>query len=148
MRPFDMALRLVGTSEIKGDLDHPMIQWAHMLSGLGPDQPDETAWCSSFMNLVCFLTGYQRTGAANARSWLTLGEPIELEDAVQGLDVVVFWRNDPHGWQGHVGLFAGRADENHVWVLGGNQKNSVTVSKYPLKSDRYGFLAARRLRAA
>lgn len=142
MRPYDLALRLVGIAEIPGEQDHPMVQWAHMICGLGPDQPDETAWCSSFMNLVCFLVGFERSGAANARSWLAVGDEVALEDAVQGKDVLVFWRGQKDGWQGHVGLFAGRKDESHVWVLGGNQGNRVGVDAYPIER----LLGVRRLR--
>lgn len=143
MRPLDLALRLVGTREVPGAVDHPMIQWAHSLAGLGLEQPDETAWCSSFMNLVAFLTGYERTRKASARSWLDIGTPVELEDAIPGRDVVVFWRGDPQGWQGHVALYLARVGDS-VHVVGGNQRDAVSVAPYPLER----LLGVRRLSLA
>lgn len=140
MRPYDLALRFVGEKEIRGADDHPMIQWGHLLVGLDPEEPDETPWCSSFLNLVCWLLRLPRSKRANARSWLRVGTPIPLERAVPGYDVVVFWRGDVNGWQGHVGLFAGLEGE-HVYVLGGNQRNRVGIDKYPLKR----LLGVRRL---
>jgi hypothetical protein len=46
-------------------------------------------------------------------------------------DVVVLTRDTPYAWAGHVGLFI-RLSENkeHVFILGGNQQNSVNVSRY------------------
>lgn len=140
MTPLELARRLEGLEEIPGPTDHPAVQWGHMLSGLGPDQPDETAWCSSFMNLLCYLTGYERTGQANARSWLGVGVPQELEAAQPG-DVAVLWRVSPDSWQGHVGLIVNVTDEE-IDLLGGNQCNAVSVQPFP----RNRLLKVRRLR--
>jgi len=44
--------------------------------------------------------------------------------------VAIFYRGDPGGWQGHVGLFV-RIEGDSVLVLGGNQSNQVKISPYP-----------------
>jgi hypothetical protein len=70
-----------------------------------------------------------------------------LEEAEIGFDVVIFKRGsgnqpgpDVIEAPGHVGFFAGR-EGNRVLVLGGNQSDSVNVSRYPSRR----LLGIRRL---
>lgn len=66
-------------------------------------------------------------------NWLKFGVPC---DARYGA-VLVFWRGSPSNWQGHVGFYVGE-DATHYHVLGGNQSDSVTVSRIAkgrLRSD-------------
>lgn len=84
-----------------------------------------------------------------ARSWLSVGEPIEFRDAEPGFDVVILQRGggnqpgpDDLTAPGHVGFFAGWANGvERVQVLGGNQGNKVSIVSYP--SER--ILGLRRL---
>lgn len=141
MTPYDLGQRFVGEiTELTGNDHHPLIQWFHMLCALGSDQPDETPWCSSFVNGVCWLLRLPRSKSAMARSWLTVGVPVALEDAMPGYDVVVLERGAFP--KGHVGFFAG-LDAKVVQVLGGNQSNGVTVHAFP----RTSVLGVRRLGA-
>ena len=137
---FAIGSRLVGTAELPGGEDHPMIQWALMLSGFGSHASDETAWCSAFVNLLAYLTGSQRSHSAAARSWLKVGVDWPLMQAELG-DVVVLKRGDgPQPGpevldaQGHVGLYAGAGDgpdgAGLVKLLGGNQHDQVSVSTF------------------
>ncbi len=140
MTAFDRAQRYVGeVQELAGGQDHPLIQWWHSLCGLGANQPDETPWCSSFVNGVCWDEQLPRTKSAMARSWLNQGRVIALEEARPGFDIVVLARGKAP--QGHVGFFAG-VDETHVHVLGGNQGNSVSIAAFP----RGDVLGVRRLK--
>lgn len=80
--------------------------------------------------------GLQGTGAGNARSWLAWGNSCPAKP-VYGM-IAVFWRNNPHGWQGHVGFFVGQ-DPHHVYVLGGNQGiGQVSIRPYA-KTRLLGF---------
>jgi uncharacterized protein (TIGR02594 family) len=99
---------------------------------------DEVPWCSAFVNYVCWLYGTERTENLRARSWLLVGRKIELHDAVVGFDIVILKRGgeDQPGpevinAQGHVGFFVG-ADKDFVSVHGGNQSDSVNISRYPI----------------
>ena len=93
MTAYDLAQRFVGeVRELPGVQHHPAIQWAHLLCGLGPDQPDEVPWCSSWLNLIAWLLRLPRSRSAAARSWLHVGTVIELKDAYPGQDVVVLRR--------------------------------------------------------
>lgn len=99
---------------------------------------DETAWCSAFINYIAKNTGYPYTGKLNARSWLKLGKSVI--DAPKIGDLVIFWRESPQSWKGHVGLFI-RSGKSNIFVLGGNQSNAVNIKPY--RKDR--LLDIRRL---
>lgn len=143
MTPFDLAQRFVGEiRELPGDQQHPFIQWCHMLCQLGPDQPDEVPWCSSFVNGICWLLRLPRSKSAAARSWLTVGATIPISRAKIGYDVVVL-RRGSNPMSGHVGFYAGVGQEetgqgatynliSYIRVLAGNQSNGVSVARYPI----------------
>lgn len=131
MSLFAFAQRFIGEiRELPGAQQHPFIQWAHMLCNLGPDQPDEVPWCSSFMNALCWMQRLPRSKSAAARSWLSIGVPVPLEQAQLG-DVVILSRGAPPS--GHVGLFAGREGPK-VHLLGGNQGNAVSVAPFDVST--------------
>ena len=114
--------------------------WCHLLAGLS-DVHDEVPWCSSFINGIAWLLRMPRSKSARARSWLDVGQAIDLQDARPGNDIVIFRRgNSPTA--GHVGMFAGFANGN-IFVLGGNQSNGVTIAPF-IVSD---LLGVRRLDA-
>lgn len=121
----DVAVRELGQSEVYGPKSNKRI--SEYLRGVGATESDETAWCSAFVNWVLRYSGYTITGRANARSWLDYGSV--LESPIYGA-ITVFWRGEPNGWQGHVAIFI-RENGSNLWVLGGNQNNSVCVAPYP-----------------
>lgn len=138
MTAYDLAQRFAGEiKELPGAEQHPFIQWCHLLVGLGANQPDETAWCSSFANAVAWMLRLPRSKSAAARSWLLVGQAITLAQASPGFDVVVLKRGtglqpgpDVIAAQGHVGFYAGHIGDL-VHVLGGNQSNAVTQQAFP-----------------
>lgn len=136
---FDLAQRFINTAEL-GKKDHPLIQWWLSLCGFDTDTPDEVPWCSAFVNGIAWMLRLPRSKSALARSWLDVGTPVPLEDALPGSDVVVFWRGSPNAPTGHVAFYAGR-DGKNVLVLGGNQGDRVSIAPYP--ADR--VLGVRRL---
>jgi uncharacterized protein (TIGR02594 family) len=125
---FQIAASEIGTTEVKGDKHTPrIVQYAQEV-GFKAIKDDETPWCSIFINWCCMKAGVQRTNKANARSWLTVGLPVD--NPIPG-DVVIFWRESPQSWKGHVGLFVGFSkDLRQVFTLGGNQKDSVSIQGY------------------
>lgn len=142
MTPYQFAERFRGeVRELPGTAQSPLIQWFHELAGLGSNVADEIPWCSGFMNAMAWLARCTRSKRANARSWLDVGQVVELRDAVVGYDVVVLkrWINGlDNGLSGHVGLYAGHTlDEAHkplqVFLVGGNQSNQVTLAPFPAK---------------
>lgn len=136
----DIARRYLGTRELaKGD--HPLIQWWLSLCHLGLHSPDEIPWCSAFMQHAPFELGLPRSESAAARSWLKVGQPIDLIHARPGFDVVILTRagapRDPSilAAPGHVGWFVGhhkpgRPDDARVLLLGGNQTDAVSIAPF------------------
>lgn len=149
MTAFELAGRFLGTKEIPGEVNNPLIAWWHSLCGEGPATPDEVPWCSAAMNGIAFLLGLPRSGSAAARSWLKIGTPVGLSEAEPGNDVVVLYRGkgpqpgpDVIDAPGHVGLFGGfDAVTGLVTVRGGNQGDEFNDSRFP--ADR--ILGIRRL---
>jgi uncharacterized protein (TIGR02594 family) len=143
---FDLAQRFVGVSEVPEQASNPQILAMLQLDEKWP-KGDDVAWCSAFMNYVAWLLRLPRSKSLAARSWLSVGRSVSLEEAVAGFDVVVLKRgtgNQPGpnviDAPGHVGLFAGREGMN-LLVLGGNQADAVNVSRFA--SNR--LLGIRRL---
>ncbi len=143
---FDIAQVFIGEKEIGGGMDNPLILAMLRTDNKWPEG-DEVPWCSAFVNFVCKLLRLPRSKDLRARSWLTVGKGIKLEDAEPGFDVVVLKRGKgeqpgPEVLQapGHVGFYAGMF-YGFIEVLGGNQGDTVKVSRYPV--DR--LLGVRRL---
>lgn len=99
---------------------------------------DETPWCAAFVGSVLASLGLPHTGKLNARSYMSYGAPVKLEEARPG-DIIVFWRGTKSSAQGHV-AFLVEIDGNRVKVRGGNQGNKVSDAYYPM--DR--IIAIRR----
>jgi len=134
-----IAAQEIGVTEIAGEEDNPIVVKYAKEAGFKDITDDETPWCSVFINWCCKEADLQRTHKANARSWLYIGLPVD--DPAPG-DIVVFWRDHPQSWQGHVGIFMGYSkDMSQVFTLGGNQRNSVSIQGY----DANKVLGFRRL---
>jgi uncharacterized protein (TIGR02594 family) len=89
---------------------------------------DEVPWCAAFANDVLSEAGIEGTNKPNARSFMDWG--VETDNPEPG-DIVVFWRGDPNGWQGHVAFFVEFLEGALVRVLGGNQHDSVCYANFP-----------------
>lgn len=130
---FDIAQRFVGIEEVGGKVDNPQIMAMLKLDNSWPTA-DEVPWCSGFANYCAHLCRAPRSKDLRARSWLEVGRGIRLEDAEPG-DVVVLKRGTDDGPEvidapGHVGFYAGISGKL-IEVLGGNQSDTVKVSRYP-----------------
>ena len=138
-KTISMAKQYIGTKEIAGSTHNPKV--VKMFAAVGHDwvKDDETAWCAAFVGFVLKQCNLPYTGKLNARSYLDIGEPVAIEDAVPG-DVVIFSRGNPSGWQGHVAFYVSHTD-THVNVLGGNQSNAVNIKPY----SRSRLLGVRRI---
>jgi len=133
-------LNYYGLKEIAGKENNPFI--VNMFKEIGFEwvQDDETAWCSASLNFFCKKLGYERSGKLDARSWLKL--PVRVLKPSLG-DIVVFWRESPSSWKGHVGLFIAQ-DWDTVWTLGGNQDNMIKISAYP-RNRVLGYRQAKKI---
>ena len=132
---YDLAQRFSGIKEVGGEVSNPSILAMLRLDAKWP-KGDEVPWCSAFANYVAWLLRLPRSKSLRARSWLTVGTPVSEEDAKPGFDVVILKRGtgkqpgpEVINAPGHVGFFAGW-DRGTVILLGGNQGDSVKLSRY------------------
>jgi uncharacterized protein (TIGR02594 family) len=137
MKAIELALSQVGIKEIVGRKHNPEVLKYFKETGQSWVTTDEMAWCSAFANWICKKSGLPYTGKLNARSWLKVGRKVDMPKLG---DIVVFWRESPQSWKGHVAFFI-RETKNWIYVLGGNQNNQVKISAYP----KYRLLQYRRL---
>lgn len=127
-----IAFNELGTEEIAGTDNNPEILKYAKEAGIKGVTNDEIPWCSTFVNWVAWKAGLQISGKPNARSWLNVGSKVTSPEPG---DVVVFWRDSPESWKGHVGFFLGVSpDLKRVYCVGGNQGNRVSVSAYRMES--------------
>lgn len=145
MTALDLARKFLGVKEQPGSGSNPLVL-AMLQHVAGWVQDDDTAWCSAFVGFVAWLCDLPQSGSLAARSWLKVGTPVTVEDALAGADIVVLKRfaNAPGptvpNALGHVGFYVS-SDSGTVTVLGGNQGNEVSIERFPL--DR--VLGIRRL---
>jgi len=143
---YELAQRFVGMTEVAGKVSNPQILAMLQLDLSWPEQ-DEVAWCSAFVNYIAWLLRLPRSKSLLARSWLQVGVPIDPVEAEPGFDVVILKRGgenqpgpDVINAPGHVGFFAG-GDKDIVLILGGNQSDSVNISRFFVQN----ILGIRRL---
>ena len=90
-------------------------------------QSDEVPWCSAFMNFVVDTAGFTGTHSAAAMSWEDWG--VALDEPILGCIVV---------WDHHVTLCDHPDISNGiVRGLGGNQSNSVKVSRFSVGDAKF-----------
>jgi uncharacterized protein (TIGR02594 family) len=144
---YTLAERFLGLKEIPGGKDNPLILGMLQLAALDGTpgdfaqawpQHDETPWCAAFVSFIAFLLNLPRpqTGELAARSWLTVGSAIVLDDATRGFDLVVLERDGG----GHVGFFSSAGPQS-VLLLAGNQHDAVSLASFP----RERVIGVRRL---
>ena len=132
--------------EIRGPASNPRIVLYHSATRDGP-APDETAWCSSFVNYCVSQVGLMGTKSKWARSWHDTHWGQDVTSAPREGDIVVFRRRYKGKEGGHVAFFVEDLGSS-IRVLGGNQSDSVCLATYPKAgmagSTRYDLLSIRR----
>jgi len=95
-----------------------------------PGMYDDTSWCAAFVSSMLKRSGYPVLKDLTARSGRTYGT--RLEKPRIGC-IVVFWRESPSSWKGHIGFVTGiNHSTKTLKVLGGNQSNAVTEQTFPM----------------
>jgi uncharacterized protein (TIGR02594 family) len=127
------ARREDGVREVPGkgfEHSNPRIEAYHKAAG--DRAPDDVPWCASFVSFCMARTQNDVVRAHNLASktavaWLEWGEPVT--DPPVG--AVCVMKPVAEGTTGHVGFFL-RRDGADVWLLGGNQGD--TVCEKPFKA--------------
>ena len=117
------AVKQLGVKEFVGKEHNPIILgWAKNLGLERIYTNDEIPWCGLFIAECCRAAGLEVVERPLwALNWNKFGNRV-LEPMLG--DVLTFKRNGG----GHVGIYVGE-DDTHFHVLGGNQGNSVSVSR-------------------
>lgn len=147
--PFSIAQAELtkGIQEIAGPQDNPRIVLYHASTSSGAG-PDETAWCSSFVNYCVTQSGMQGTNSKWARSWHDTNWGSDVTSSPRPGDIVVWRRQTGKEDAGHVAFFIEKVGDNFFRVLGGNQGNCVSIATYPINgkvgNTVYSLLSIRR----
>jgi uncharacterized protein (TIGR02594 family) len=133
--------------EIAGPQDNPRIVLYHTTT-TGGAAPDETAWCSSFVNYCVEQAGLTGTDSKWARSWHDTGWGHEVTGEPRPGDIVVWRRRVGQEDGGHVAFFVEKLGTDFIRVLGGNQSDRVRIATYPVNgavgATTYNLLSIRR----
>ena len=126
------ARKFYGQKELEGEENNKVILEFFKGTGNGKIKSDEVAWCSVFVGYCARKAGYDFKIKPAAKSWLEIGK--KVTEPKPG-DIVIFWREDPNSWKGHVSIFIGKDEEtNEIICLGGNQDDQVCIRKYNASS--------------
>lgn len=122
-----VSLSLLGVKQFSGGASNPAIDGRDGVLEVDYNS-DETAWCGLHVG-YCIKQALSEEplpeNLLGARNWLGFGEEA---DAKMG-SILVFWRESPSSWKGHVGFYYGETEKDYL-VLGGNQSDSVSIAKY------------------
>ena len=126
-----VAAREIGQKEVVGSGNNRQVvkyhAYARKDNNVSKGLADSVPWCASFVCFVLENSGMASTNSMQARSFLNWGRSTRSKP-LPG-DLVVFWRGSKDSWQGHVGFFL-EETSSYIYVLGGNQNDSVNVSRY------------------
>jgi uncharacterized protein (TIGR02594 family) len=117
------AVKQMGVKEIVGSKHNPVIlEWADEVGLKKVYTNDEIPWCGLFIAHCAHVAGLQVVDKPLwALSWANYGT--KVDEPMLG-DILTFKRDGG----GHVGIYVGE-DAAYYHVLGGNQGNSVSVSR-------------------
>ncbi|GLK76592.1 hypothetical protein GCM10008171_18460 [Methylopila jiangsuensis] len=138
LRPYDVARAELarGVMEVPGLKDsNPRIVMYHATTK-GGAAPDQTAWCSSFVNYCVEKAGLIGADSKWALDWRTWGTDVSASP--QEGDIVVFSRKSQTQSGGHVGFYESET-ASEVRVLGGNQDERVSSATYPKHGKKGSF---------
>lgn len=138
----EIAEAETGVTEKRGG-ENPRIIEYHASTTLKARE-DEIPWCSSFVNWCMSKAGLKGTGSAAAISWAAWGD--RITEPREGCVVVIRQRKKGADQAtgsssgNHVAFFK-KIENGRIFLLGGNQGDSVKVSSFGLGS--YDVIAYR-----
>lgn len=133
LSPFIIGMQYYGIKEVDGSASNPLIMRMYADTKNAWVTDDAVAWCAAFIGSCLERSGIASTRSLAARSYLTWGKPTTTPKTG---DLAVFSRGE-NSSEGHVGFFV-REDGNNIYLLAGNQSNSVNVGIMP-KSQLLGY---------
>lgn len=126
-RIISIALTQLGQKEFTEGENPDILKYFDYMIVPFAARTQKTPWCTAFLSWCLKTAGYCYSKELDARSYLDVGFSTALP---QRGDIAVLWRESPNSWKGHVG-FVMNQTESSVFLLGGNQDNSVSIKEYP-----------------
>lgn len=124
---YRIAEKELGQKEVIGTKHNPRIVEYHQMTTLKATE-DEVPWCASFVCWCLEKAGFKSTKSAAAKSYLDWGK--RCPTPMPGCVVVLSRGQNLY----HVGFFSHQSDDGQtIYILGGNQNNSVNISAYPIE---------------
>ncbi len=134
----------IGVSEANGADSNKAILEFGKRADISWYNNDSIPWCAVFANAMCDLVGLKETKSALAKSFLSWGTKISIEEAAKDNTNVVgiFHRGDKNSGSGHVAILKDiSADKKFANMLGGNQGDKVCIQRFKLDDK---FITFRR----
>lgn len=128
------GFQLLGLHEIPGKVHDYRVVAMFADCGHPEVKDDETAWCAAFVGSCLAHAGIEGTKKLNALSYKDWGRTCDPKVGAIG----VKRRAGGASWQGHVGFIVA-ANHREITMLGGNQSDSVSIARFPIKD----FVAVR-----
>lgn len=117
----DTAASQLGVREVGNNRGDIIDQYRRLGGGrVGSEDP----WCASFVNWTLESNGIKGTNSAWSQSFRNWGT--DAGGPVRGAIVVIDYGNG----KGHVGFVHSVNPDGSINVLGGNQSNGVTISRF------------------
>jgi uncharacterized protein (TIGR02594 family) len=130
----DLAYTYIGVKELKGKGTHPRLAYLFKASKTWITD-DDIAWCAAFIAGILSLTNIPVIkGFESSLTWLNYGVKIPKPQ----VGALAIFKRKPSG--GHIGFVVGiSACGNIIYVLGGNQQDSVNISTFDLRKRQAFF---------
>ena len=139
LAPLQLARAAIGEREIPGPRDHNEFIVSCFADIGSAVRDDETSWCAAFAGAMLKRSNCAYLPSVlEARKYLQYGHA--LDEPEEGC-LVVFWRESPSSWKGHV-AFVESFTADTLTIIGGNQSNAVTrlvVARTGPKSQVIGY---------
>lgn len=119
------ARKYIGQKEYPGKKHNAFVLRLWKLIRM-PYTDDETPWCAGFVGGCLELCKIVSTRSAWARSYLSWKYGRKIVKPMLGC-IVVFERGPTSG---HVGYLVGYDRAGNLMILGGNQRNAVTIAPF------------------
>lgn len=122
------ARRNLGVRETPGPVSTPSIlKYRLMAKVLLKGDDGAVPWCAIFVNAMLEAVGIKGSRSGMARSFSSWGRWVPADAIPLGAIVVLSSNRGPAS--GHVGFAVG-ISSTHVWLLGGNQGDAVSIAPF------------------
>lgn len=136
---FQWALHEIGIKETPGSRSTGRIAEYRSIAGLLSKADDgDLPWCAIFVNAALAAHKIPTSRSMAARSFERIPALFDKIGVPALGCIVTFWRNSPNSGLGHVGFYRGET-ATHIYTLGGNQGDAVSIAPFRRASPRFGF---------